>query len=57
MIEVKAPGDRLQDNQRRLLEYCLGNDSHARRSVCKVRWSDSRRPTRDSTGIENNAPP
>jgi hypothetical protein len=26
MIEVKGPGDCLQNNQRRLLEYCLGND-------------------------------
>lgn len=34
MIEVKGPGDRLQDNQRRLLEYCV---SHAMPvSVCWV---------------------
>jgi hypothetical protein len=37
MIEVKGPGDRLQDNQRRLLEYCV---SHAMPvSVCHVRWA------------------
>ena len=39
MIEVKGPGDRLQDNQRRLLEYCLGN--HMPFTVCNVRWSDT----------------
>jgi hypothetical protein len=39
MIEVKGPGDRLQDNQRRLLEYCV---SHAMPvSVCHVRWAHS----------------
>jgi hypothetical protein len=38
MIEVKGPGDRLQDNQRRLLEYCV---SHAMPvSVCHVRWAE-----------------
>jgi VRR-NUC domain-containing protein len=25
MIEVKGPGDRLQDNQKRLLEYCVSH--------------------------------
>jgi hypothetical protein len=39
MIEVKGPGDRLQDNQRRLLEYCLAHNMPV--AVCKVRWSDS----------------
>jgi hypothetical protein len=37
MIEVKGPGDRLQDNQRRLLEYCLSNGMPV--SVCHVRWA------------------
>ena len=38
MIEVKGPGDRVQDNQRRLLEYCV---SHAMPvAVCHVRWGD-----------------
>jgi hypothetical protein len=36
MIEVKGPGDRLQDNQRRLLEYCASR--HLPVSVCHVRW-------------------
>jgi hypothetical protein len=36
MIEVKGPGDRLQDNQRRLLEHCASR--HLPVSVCHVRW-------------------
>jgi hypothetical protein len=36
MIEVKGPGDRLQDNQRRLLEHCAAR--HLPVSVCHVRW-------------------
>jgi hypothetical protein len=37
MIEVKGPGDRVQDNQRRLLEYCA---SHAIPvAVCHARWN------------------
>ncbi|MEO7206194.1 MAG: VRR-NUC domain-containing protein [Steroidobacteraceae bacterium] len=35
MIEVKGPGDRVQDNQRRLLEYCLSHGMPV--SVCWVR--------------------
>jgi hypothetical protein len=37
MIEVKAPGDRLQDNQRRLLEFCVSHQMPV--SVCYVRWA------------------
>jgi hypothetical protein len=37
MIEVKAPGDRLQDNQRRFLELCASHRIPV--SVCRVRWS------------------
>ena len=37
MIEVKGPGDRLQDNQRRLLEYCVSHGMPV--SVCHVRWA------------------
>jgi hypothetical protein len=37
MIEVKGPGDRLQDNQRRLLEYCVSHQMPV--SVCHVRWA------------------
>ncbi len=35
MIEVKGPGDRLQDNQRRFLEFCVLRDIPV--SVCHVR--------------------
>ena len=36
MIEVKGPGDRLQDNQLRLLDFAL---SHAMPlAVCYVTW-------------------
>ena len=37
MIEVKAPGDRLQDNQRRLLEFCVSHQMPV--SVCYVHWA------------------
>jgi hypothetical protein len=37
MIEVKGPGDRVQDNQRRLLEYCASHDIPV--AVCYVRWN------------------
>lgn len=37
MIEVKGPGDRLQDNQRRLLEFCAAHDMPV--AVCHVRWA------------------
>jgi hypothetical protein len=36
MIEVKGPGDRLQENQRRLLEFCVSHQMPV--SVCHVRW-------------------
>jgi hypothetical protein len=36
LIEVKGPGDRLQDNQRRLLEYCVLHQMPV--SVCHVQW-------------------
>ena len=39
MIEVKGPGDRLQDNQQRWIEFCL---SHGIRvAVCHVRWAET----------------
>jgi VRR-NUC domain/Fanconi anemia-associated nuclease SAP domain len=37
LIEVKAPGDRLQDNQRRVLEFCISHQMPV--SVCYVRWA------------------
>jgi hypothetical protein len=38
MIEVKGPGDRVQDNQRRLLEYCVSYGMPV--SVCYARWAN-----------------
>jgi hypothetical protein len=38
MIEVKGPGDRLQDNQRRWLHYC--SEHKLPMEVCQVTWSD-----------------
>jgi hypothetical protein len=38
LIEVKAPGDRLQDNQRRILSLCARFGMPA--TVCKVQWSN-----------------
>jgi VRR-NUC domain/Fanconi anemia-associated nuclease SAP domain len=39
MIEVKGPGDRLQDNQRRWLEYCQSVQMPV--AVCHVRWAQA----------------
>jgi hypothetical protein len=36
MIEVKGPGDRLQDNQIRLLDFCVIHDMPV--AVCYVQW-------------------
>jgi hypothetical protein len=41
MVEIKGPGDRLQDNQRRFLEFCSRHDIPA--SVCRVVWEGSRK--------------
>ncbi len=38
LIEVKGPGDRLQDNQVRWLQYCLAHDMPVR--VCHVQWTE-----------------
>jgi hypothetical protein len=38
MIEVKGPGDRLQDNQLRWLEFCGEHQMPV--TVCYVRWSE-----------------
>ncbi len=37
MIEVKGPGDRLQDNQVRWLEYCARHQVPV--AVCYLAWS------------------
>ena len=36
LVEVKAPGDKLQDNQIRWLDYCAAHGIPAR--VCHVQW-------------------
>lgn len=38
MIEVKGPGDRLQDNQRRWIAFCSQHGMPV--EVCHVRWAD-----------------
>ncbi|PXW26472.1 VRR-NUC domain-containing protein [Paraburkholderia caballeronis] len=38
-VEVKGPGDRLQDNQRRWLAYCVAHRMPV--SVLQVRWSEA----------------
>ncbi|SAI65325.1 VRR-NUC domain [Bordetella ansorpii] len=42
LIEVKGPGDRLQDNQIRWLEYAVAHDLPVR--VCHVRWAVCQEP-------------
>jgi hypothetical protein len=37
LVEVKGPGDRLQDNQARLLRYCASRGMPV--EVCHVRWA------------------
>ena len=39
MIEVKGPGDRLQDNQVRWLDYCARHQLPV--AVCYLQWSDA----------------
>lgn len=39
MIEVKGPGDRLQDNQLRWLDFCAEHGMPV--SVCYVQWADT----------------
>ncbi|KQR78938.1 nuclease [Burkholderia sp. Leaf177] len=41
MIEVKGPGDRLQDNQTRWLAYCAAHDMPVR--VVHVKWAEAHR--------------
>ncbi|MNY44542.1 VRR-NUC domain protein [compost metagenome] len=38
MIEVKGPGDRLQDNQLRWIEFCSQHDMPV--TVCYVQWAE-----------------
>jgi hypothetical protein len=38
MVEIKGPGDRLRDNQRRFLEFCSQHDMPV--FVCRVAWGE-----------------
>jgi len=38
LLEVKGPGDRLQDNQLRWLDYCAAHALPV--TVCYVQWAD-----------------
>lgn len=40
MIEVKGPGDRLQDNQKRMMAFCHAHDLPI--AVCWVSWHEER---------------
>ncbi len=51
LIEVKGPGDRLQDNQIRWLAYCVQHDMPVR--VLDVRWSDG--ADRDAAALASAA--
>ena len=39
MIEVKGPGDRLQDNQLRWIDYCAAHEMPI--SVCYLQWAET----------------
>jgi VRR-NUC domain. len=39
MVEVKGPGDRLQDNQRRWLDYCAQHAMPV--AVCYLQWEQA----------------
>lgn len=41
LVEVKGPGDKLQDNQIRWLQYCTEQGIPVR--VCHVRWREAQR--------------
>jgi tetratricopeptide (TPR) repeat protein len=46
LIEVKGPGDRLQDNQLRWLEYCAAHGMPV--SVLHVRWAEAAQPAAET---------
>nr|WP_218884250.1 VRR-NUC domain-containing protein [Burkholderia guangdongensis] len=48
LIEVKGPGDRLQDNQTRWLAYCIAHGMPVR--VIDVEWADDARTPADMAG-------
>jgi len=46
MIEVKGPGDRLQDNQLRWIEYCAAHGMPL--TVCYLQWAEQDVPATDT---------
>ena len=52
MVEIKGPGDRLQDNQRRFLEFCSGHGMPV--SVCRVKWPEAT-PRGEARNLEASA--
>ncbi|WP_110687572.1 VRR-NUC domain-containing protein [Salinicola aestuarinus] len=54
MIEVKGPGDRLQDNQKRWLAFCAEHAMPV--SVCYVRWQPVSEAARDAGVAQTNSP-
>jgi len=53
LIEVKGPGDRLQDNQTRWLAYCVAHGMPVR--VVDVEWADARVAHAGATAMEWSA--
>ena len=53
MIEVKGPGDRLQDNQKRWLQFCARHDMPV--SVCYVTWAACDGETVDAGDADTTA--
>jgi hypothetical protein len=53
MVEVKGPGDRLQDNQRRFLEFCIEHDMPV--AVCRVRSAAEMPVSGDVAATKNGA--
>jgi len=48
MVEIKGPGDRLQDNQRRFLEFCSRHGMPV--AVSRVRWGEGAASSRLCSG-------
>ncbi|HDR9837981.1 TPA: VRR-NUC domain-containing protein [Burkholderia multivorans] len=53
LIEVKGPGDRLQDNQTRWLAYCIAHGMPVR--VVDVEWADARAAHAGAAAMEWSA--
>ena len=55
LIEVKGPGDRLQDNQVRWLSFCVSQGIPA--SVCHVSWQGASAPAASASAASASAAP